>query len=363
MVMAGGPARALAHPVRGAIIGVGNVAVHGHVPGWRARPDVEIVAATDVRPSQHAICAAALPAVRWYRSAERLLDEASLDFVDICTPPSSHAPIIEAAMRRRLHVLCEKPLVRDLGELCRVTAAAASSGRVLHTVHNWHHAPVIALATRLLRDGAIGPASKVTWQTLRTRPSVAGDGADNWRLDPDVAGGGILTDHGWHVIYVLDRWLAAWPTEICARLETRRHMSAPVEDTAVLTLTYPAASAEVLLTWAADERRNWVAIEGPLGRIELQDDTVVLIRDGAEQRWSCPPLSGSSHHPDWFGAVVDEFLAQVSSDAPAPNLREATLCATVESLARESNRQGSAVLAVPRQAAAAAASVHPEPCA
>jgi predicted dehydrogenase len=333
---------------RGAIVGLGNVAVHGHLPGWLSRHDVEIVAATDVRPSQREVCARHLPGARWHDSAESLLSE-PLDFVDISTPPSSHAPLIAAALGHGLHVLCEKPLVRSLDELAPVAALAARSERVLHTVHNWHHAPMVRRVAELLRGGAVGAVTKVVWHTLRTQPAVAGDGAgNNWRLDPAVAGGGVLSDHGWHVCYVIQRWVGAWPTAVSARLETRRHTRWPVEDTATVTLHYPGATAEVLLTWAADERRNWAAIEGSAGRIELRDDAVVLARDGEEQEWACPPLSGGSHHPDWFGAVAEEFLSEVAGTAPAGrNLAEATLCATVDHLARESSRRGGATLPLP----------------
>ena len=40
--------------LRGALIGLGNVALHGHLPGWRRRRDVEIVGGTDSRPEQRA---------------------------------------------------------------------------------------------------------------------------------------------------------------------------------------------------------------------------------------------------------------------------------------------------------------------
>ena len=34
--------------LRGAFVGFGNVAAEGHLPGWRLRKDIAIVAATDV---------------------------------------------------------------------------------------------------------------------------------------------------------------------------------------------------------------------------------------------------------------------------------------------------------------------------
>jgi predicted dehydrogenase len=329
--------------LRGGLVGLGNVALHGHLPAWRQRGDVEIVAVTDALAERRAACAQALPGARWHDSVDALLDDARLDFVDICTPPSSHATLIQQALGRDLHVLCEKPLVPSPDDLARVASLAGKSGRVLHTVHNWHHAPIVRRTMELLGQGAIGAIRHATWHTRRTQPAAAADpSADNWRLDPAVAGGGVLTDHGWHVFYVLQSWIGAEPIEVSARLERRRYLTLPVEDTASVRVTFPEATAEILLTWAADARENWALVEGTGGRLELRDDTL-LWRDAEGRdlgRWPCPPrLSDGSHHPDWFHAVADEFVAEVRSGRPGRhNLAEASLCVALESAARESSR-------------------------
>jgi predicted dehydrogenase len=336
---------------RGAIVGVGGVSLNAHVPGWLKRDDVTIVAATDTDAARRAEALDRIPGVRWYDSAAALLDGEALDFVDVCTPPSSHAGIIESVLDHRLHVLCEKPLVRSISELAAVVRRAAAAGRVLHTVHNWHHAPIVRRVRELVRDGAIGGLRHVTWHTLRTRPAGGRDPAGNWRVDPGVAGGGVLTDHGWHVFYVLGRWIGERPTAVSATLETRRHTQFAVEDTATVRLTYPEATAEVLLTWASDERRNYAELRGTAGSIRLEDDTVILTRPGRAtlgERWSCPPaLSDGSHHPDWFHEVVEQFMSAL--DAPPPgsgNLVEASLCVVLEALARESSRRHGAALSL-----------------
>src|SRR5713101_4307661 len=159
--------------LRGAMIGFGNVAVHGHLPGWLARRDARIVAVTDAEPARQAEWAARLPASRWYDSTPALLADDELDFVDICTPPSSHAALIRAALDRGRHVLCEKPLVGSLEELVALRARAVGAGRVLHTVHNWHHAPIVQRTAELVAEGAIGRVIHADWQTLRTRPAAA----------------------------------------------------------------------------------------------------------------------------------------------------------------------------------------------
>src|SRR5262245_55135655 len=129
--------------LRGAIVGLGNVALHGHLPGWLSREDVRIVAMSDTDPGRQATWAARLPEARWYDDPDQLLGDARLDFVDICTPPSSHAALIREALARRLHVLCEKPLVGSVDDLRSAVERAARADRVLHTVHNWHHAPIV----------------------------------------------------------------------------------------------------------------------------------------------------------------------------------------------------------------------------
>ncbi len=339
--------------LRGAIVGFGSITIHSHLPAWLRRQDVEIVAATDARPARRAEAEARLPRARWYDSAAELMARDDLHFVDICTPPSSHAGLIQAALQRGLHVLCEKPLVCSLDDLTALARLVSATDRVLHTVHNWHHAPVIRRTWELLRDGAIGAVQRVVWQTLRSKPAATGDEGDgNWRVNPDIAGGGILTDHGWHVFYVLRRWIGQRPTSISAALETRRHTQWLVEDTATLRLTFADATAEVLLTWAADVRRNWAELTGTQGTIQLEDDTLMLTRAGhahAERRWRCPPaLSDGSYHPDWFHPVADQFLGAVNGSIPrGENLAEASLCVVLEAVARESSRQRGRALSLP----------------
>src|SRR5437867_3316349 len=155
--------------LRGAIIGFGNIAIQGHVPAWRRRHDVEIVAGTDARPAQRAALATHMPGARWYDSSDALLADAGLDFVDIATPPSSHAPLIRGALERGLHVLCEKPLVHSLDELGALRALAEEHGRVLPTVHHCHHAPIVRRTPTRVRHGATGQVTRAGWLPLRPR--------------------------------------------------------------------------------------------------------------------------------------------------------------------------------------------------
>src|SRR5262245_51067058 len=184
---------------RGALIGFGNVAAHGHLPGWQRRGDVELVAVVDIAAARRQDARALLPRAARHDSLDALLAQAAPHFVDICAPPSAHEGLIERALTRGIHVLCEKPLVGSPTALRRLADIAADRRLALHTVHNWHHAPIVRRMHELIAGGAVGEVTGVVWHTLRTRPAAAAAGRENWRVDPAVAGGGVLTDHGWHV--------------------------------------------------------------------------------------------------------------------------------------------------------------------
>jgi predicted dehydrogenase len=342
-------------PLRGALIGVGNVAVQGHLPGWRRREDATITAAVDSRPERREALHAVFPSARWYDSVEDLfaLERENLDFVDICTPPSSHAMLCRSALSWSLHVLCEKPLVVAPEELRGIPLLAAERERALVTVHNWKHSAVATRLTALVREGVIGDVRRIRWETHRREPAIAAGDGPNWRVDPAQSGGGVLMDHGWHALYAISQWMTGAPRTIAARLETRKHHDFPLEDTADLFLAYADASAEIFLTWAEAERRNRIEITGTSGSLSV--DGGRLERRDAQRRMlaeeELPSLTEGSHHPEWFDGVIREFLGEARGETPrGRNFAEATLCANLVDLAKESNRQGGQPLPVERLA-------------
>lgn len=328
--------------LRGALLGVGNVAVNGHLPGWRARSGVTFAAAADARTGGKAAFLEAFPSARWYESAEELLGaERELDFADIATPPALHAPLVRQAFSAGLHVLCEKPLVLGAGEIPELASLAAQKGRALVPVHNWKHAPALAKISELVTAGAVGEVRRCRWETLRTRPAVAAGDEGNWRVDPAQSGGGILMDHGWHALYMVAGWLGTAVKSVRANLTTQKHRSFPIEDTAAVTLEYASATAEIFLTWAAEERSNRIVVEGTRGRITLDGGHVRLVAGAAPQDFDLASIAEGSHHPEWFGGVIEDFLSEVADQARrGAGLAEASFCASVMALSAESQRRG-----------------------
>src|SRR5919197_5653495 len=156
----------------------------------------------------------------------------------------------------------------------RIRAAATAANVVVFSVHNWKYAPIVQALKRLLSDGVIGTPDYIELTTLRTKPA----GTTGWRLDPQMAGGGILLDHGWHAFYLLLFLLDARPLTIAASVERRLFLSAGVEDTVTCDITFPQAQARIHLTWAASQRRNLVVVRGERGEIHLDDARLVVLQ-------------------------------------------------------------------------------------
>ncbi len=317
---------------KGAIVGCGAVACQAHAPVWRAASAFHMVAAVDPIPAQRAQLQTLLPEIRCYECLDSLLEHEELDFLDVCTPPALHEEGILQACAHGVHVLCEKPLTFTAPALQRIMAAAAVANVLVFSVHNWKYAPLFQTLKQLLNAGEIGTPSYVELTTLRTQPA----GTTGWRLDPQVAGGGILLDHGWHAFYLLLFLLGEAPQSIAARVERRLYLSAGVEDTVTCEVAFPHAQARVHLTWAASRRGNLGIVRGERGAIHLDDARLVVVHDGhtPQEIVFTEALSAGSYHPDWFAALLPDFQAALGDHTQrGRNLREAETCLRLTLLA------------------------------
>lgn len=114
------------------IIGTGWIA-EAHVASYKQCPDIEIVAAADLVPGKaEAFCKAqGLEGVRCYPDHQSMLDNEELDAVSVCTYNRTHAECTIAALKKGVHVLCEKPMCVTLEEAVEMRKAEKESGKIL----------------------------------------------------------------------------------------------------------------------------------------------------------------------------------------------------------------------------------------
>ena len=81
-------------------IPVGGIA-QTHMPGWRDSEHAEVVAGADVVEPALQKWGKANEITRLTTNADELINDPSIDIIDICTPNNYHTPLAVAALNAR----------------------------------------------------------------------------------------------------------------------------------------------------------------------------------------------------------------------------------------------------------------------
>ena len=101
------------------------------------------------------------PHAAWYSDYAALLEETKLDLAYISVPPAFHYDIAMEALRRKIHVFCEKPLANSVNE-AKELLRQAREAQVLHAVHfSMPHEPPVERVRHMLAENAIGEIRKL----------------------------------------------------------------------------------------------------------------------------------------------------------------------------------------------------------
>ncbi len=214
----------MAKTLRVGLIGYGFMG-KAHSNAWRQAPYFFPLKA---RVELHTICgrtpnavAAARAQLGWQFAAtdwHEVVESPLVDVIDISTPNDSHAEIAIAAAKAGKHLLCEKPLALNVKQ-AEAMLAAAQKAKVVHMVcHNYRRIPAIALAKRMINEGALGRVFH--YHARYAQDSLVDPEAPmRWKLDKNISGSGVHGDINVHIID-LARYLVGEFKEVCGLMET-----------------------------------------------------------------------------------------------------------------------------------------------
>jgi predicted dehydrogenase len=145
-----------------------------------------------------------------------IVESPLIDIVDIATPPYLHAEIAIAAAKNGKHILCEKVFALNVKQ-AEAMFAAAHKAKVVHMVcHNYRRIPAIALAKRMINEGALGRIYHFHARYAQDRLADPEFPLD-WRLQKETSGAGVHSDINSHIID-LGRYLVGEFQEVCGLL-------------------------------------------------------------------------------------------------------------------------------------------------
>jgi predicted dehydrogenase len=158
-----------------------------------------------------------------------------------------------------------------------------------------------------------------------------------WRGRRHDGRGGVLLDHGTHLVYSLMD-LAGPPIAVQAWTGRLRHRHYDVEDTAQLILEYPGAVATILLTWAGHQRENHIRIIGQRGMIQWRGGALTLEQDHRVESVDLSAQMDKAAYAGWFGDLFAEFLQALDAEDGKRYLDDITQVAAVLEAAYASAR-------------------------
>ena len=326
---------------RGVIFGSGGIARSAHLPAFLEAPGVrervEIVGlvdgARDVEPAD---------GIRLLERQDQVVELGPVDFIDICTPTASHVALTLWGLERGYHVLCEKPVALTRSEAVRIGDAARQHGRVVVPCHQYRFNPVWRQIKDWLREGAIGHwhLAELSVHRLLADPGARAQGGGTpWRVTRDEGRGGVLVDHGTHLVYqALD--VAGVPRAVSAWTGRLRHHRYEVEDTASVLLEYPDRLVTMFFTWAARKRENLVRFIGERGTIAWVGGELRLDADGRSERIDYSAQLDKASYQGWFAGLFATFVTAMDSRTADPYLQDIQRVAAVLEVAYQAAERG-----------------------
>ena len=141
-----------------------------HYDAWTRLDDVELVGAASHDPVGLAEVGELHGIEAIFDDVGVMLDRTKPDLLDIVVPPVAHQALLEEAARRRINVICQKPLGGTLETAGDMVERAEAAGIVFAVHENFRFQPWYREAGRLIASGRLGDVTNVSF---RLRP---GDG-------------------------------------------------------------------------------------------------------------------------------------------------------------------------------------------
>jgi predicted dehydrogenase len=257
------------------------------------------VVAHDPVPAMRAAAEAAHPGLRFVDSVEQGLDRCRA--VIIATPPETHAPLAEAALRAGRDLFLEKPATVTAKEAERLAALAELQRRVVQVGLYFRYHPKTQALHGMLRAGEFGRLHHLSARMSGVKRARADSGA--------------LLNDAVHFCDLIP-WLAGEaPRAVFATVSDplrRGH-----EDFAVLQLLFPSGATALIEAGCvvpgehADavvpgaETRKLLAVAG--------SDALAEIDYAAERFW----VRRGRHRPDGTGAFLPDHTPREDPGVPA----------------------------------------------
>ncbi len=339
------------------VVGCGVIGSY-HIASCVRSPYAEAAAVADVREEAARALAERHGVSKVYTDPQELFADPDIDGVILALPAHLRTRLALQAFEHGKHVLIEKPVAMNAGEVRQMIAARA--GRVAMCCQNrYEFLPSTRAAADFVASGALGKLRLIRVRGLGSPANPPPANPPIWRLRRDLNGGGIMSNWGCydlHYMFSVINWQLA-PRTVLAQMwpiggpvaayaapgsDAETHLSMLVQCDDDLAINYERGE---LLAAATD--RSWEII-GEAGSLRLHmtvapDKQIVFYENRGQGTVSRIIWEGQEEPQLAHQGTVDHFAQAVNegraSDEP---LRQALLVQELTDAAYRSAQRGGA---------------------
>ncbi len=287
------------------IMGAGAIA-RDHVQAFAGIPGVEVAHVVDRHPERAEALARVAGDATSGTDFEAMLADDSIDAVDICTSPDSHAALTIAAADAGKAIHLEKPVALHLREVDSMLDAVERAGVPFMVGQTTRFQPVHLELADAIASGTVG-APKAFHATFYAGHLWPG-GWRAWQLDAARCGGHIV-HNGIHAIDLATWLMGSTPVRVFARAITTFAPGMQTPDTFHVTLRFDNG-AIALLEWsyALHKRGDFlrrVAVFGEKGTLHHSTQGEIDLHSDATNPVSIATLGAFNNQMRHFVDVLN----------------------------------------------------------
>ncbi|MFA5293276.1 MAG: Gfo/Idh/MocA family oxidoreductase [Phycisphaerae bacterium] len=293
-----------------AIVGTGSMA-NNHALAFKAIKGVNLVACCDIIADVAKQFAKTHNIRSYYADFDKMLDMENLDAVSIVSSDKFHAELSLAAIRKGLHLFCEKPLATNPEDAWKM-AKVAQKTKVINMVNFvYRRFPALQKARSLVEKGTLGDIRHIeahylqSWLTGKHWGDWKKTPAFLWRLSKNYDSSGALGDIGCHILDFVT-FVAGDISKIYCQIKTfdkgvktpYKGYSLDANDSANILAEFVNGAAGTINVsrWATGQMDSlFLQVHGTKGALKIDSDT------GEDKLWLS--VGENINVPKWEAVV------------------------------------------------------------
>ncbi|MFC6998906.1 Gfo/Idh/MocA family protein [Rufibacter roseus] len=298
--------------IRWGIIGCGDVTEVKSGPAFQKIDNSELVAVMRRSADKAQDYAQRHGVSKWYSNASDLIHDPEVDAVYIATPPDSHLEYTLQVASAGKPVYVEKPMALNYAQCQQMIEACQEASVPLFVAYYRRCLPSFLKVKELVDNGAIGEIRFVNIRLFHPVQSNLQQDQLPWRVQPDIAGGGLFYDLAPHQLDYLDFLLG--PISTASGQTANQAGLYPAEDIVTAHFSFKSGvlgTGTWCFTVHPQQHTDVIEIVGSKGRITFPSfalEPVKLENEQGTQEFLLPPPPHVQQ--PFIQTIVEELTGQ-----------------------------------------------------